>query len=144
MTDDEWHEYLDEAHNAVLKYGEVEFQGLVRRAIYCLQRFPASGIYGDGFAYKTLWDEWCHEVQEGPHDLLESAWDHTLSTFLKGVIDRIPAHARELLCKYAQWELSLGSGRELEDLPESESVLELLRDRVSETAGNRNIDHLQP
>ena len=144
MTDDQWREYLDEVHDAVLKYGEVEFQGLVRRAIYRLQRFPASGVYGDAFAYKTLWDEWCHEVQEGPHYLLESAWDHTLSTFLKDVIDRVPAHARELLSKYAQWELSLGSGWELENLPELEGTLRLLRNRVSDVAGSRDIWHLQP
>ena len=144
MTDDEWFEYLEDTHKAVLKYGKVEFEGLVRRAIYRLQRFPASGIYGDGLGYRTLWDEWCHAAQEGPHDLLESAWDHTLSPILKGVIDRVPQHARVLLSTYARWELSLSSGQEPIGLPNAESLLDLLRHRVSEVAINRSLSHLQP
>ena len=144
MTDDEWFEYLNNTHGAVLKFGKNEIQGLVRRAIYRLQRVDASGIYGDAYTYKTLWDEWCHEAQEGPHDLLEEAWNHTLSTYLKDVIDRIPPHTCVLLSKYAQWELGLSFGSELMDLPETESILELLRNRVSNVAGSRSIDHLQP
>ncbi len=143
MTDDEWFKYLEDAHKAVQKYGEVEFQGLVRRAIYRLQRFPASGIYGDGLGYRTLWDEWCHEVQEGPLDLLESAWDPTLSPILKGVIDRVPQHARVLLAEYARWELSLESGQDPMNFPDAESLMDLLRHRVSAVAVNRSLSHLQ-
>ena len=143
MTDDEWHEYLDDAHNAVLKYGEVEFQGLVRRAIYRLQRFPASGFYGDDFTYRTLWDEWCHEVQN-PNSLLGDMWDLTLFPFLKDVVDRVPQHARALLSEYARWELHLSFGEELTNLPDAESLMDLLRHRVSEAAVNRSLSHLQP
>lgn len=143
MTDDEWHEYLDEAHDAVLKYGEVEFQGLVRRAIYRLQRFPASGFYGNDFTYKTLWDEWCHEVQN-PNSLLEGMWDLTLFTFLRQVIDRVPLHARVLLAEYARWELSMESGQDPTNFPDAESLMDLLRHRVSEVAVNRSLYHLQP
>ena len=144
MTDDEWHEYLEDTHKAVQKYGKVEFEGLVRRAIYRLQRFPASGIYGNGLGYKTLWDEWCHEVQEGPHGLLESAWNHTLLPILEDVIGRVPQHARVLLAEYARWKLSVDSGQEPTNFPDAESLLDLLRQRVSEVAINRDIDRLGP
>ena len=140
MADDQWYKYLKEVHDAVMKYGEIEFQGLVRRVIYRLQQFPASGIYGDAYTYKTLWDEWCHEVQEGPHDLLEWAWDQTLPPFFKDVIDRVPAHTRELLSKYAQWELDL----DLDSEPGLEDTLRLLMDRVSGVAASRDIWHLRP
>ena len=143
MTDDEWHEYLEDTHKAVQKYGKVEFEGLVRRAIYRLQRFPASGIYGDGLGYKTLWDEWCHEVQDS-NSLLEGLWDLTLSPILEDVIDRVPQHARVLLAEYARWELSVDTGQEPTNFPDAESLLDLLRHRVSEVAINRNLVHLQP
>lgn len=143
MTDDDWYEYLDDIHRAVLKYGEVEFESLVRSAIYRLQRISASGIYGDDFTHKSLWDEWCHEVQEGPHELLEWAWDSTLGPILEGAMDRIPQQARVLILRYAQWELSLNSGQDLRNLSDTESMLQLLRERISSAASIRSIDHLR-
>ena len=143
MTGDEWYEYLNDIHEAVLKYGEVEFGSLVRSAIYRLQRVAASGIYGDDFTYRSLWDEWCHEVQEGPHELLEWAWDNTLSTVLMDVIDRVPQQARVLLFKYAQWELSLDSGQNVRDLADTNSILQLLRNRINHVASIRNIDQFK-
>ena len=143
MTDDEWLEYLEDAHKAVQRYGEVEFQGLVRRVIYRLQRFPASGFYGDDFSYKTLWDEWCHEVQN-PNSLLEGMWDLTLFTFLGDVVDRVPQHARALLSEYARCELSMESGQDPMNFPDAESLMDLLQHRVSAVAANRDLFHLQP
>jgi hypothetical protein len=45
-------------------YARAEFEALTRRVIYRLQRSKASGIFGD-YGYKTLWGEYCHEVQKG-------------------------------------------------------------------------------
>ncbi len=144
MTDDEWCEYLEHTHKAVQKYGKIEFEGLVRRAIYRLQRTPASGIYEAPYTCKTLWDEWCHEVQEGSYGHLESVWNLTLSPVVMGVIGRVPQHARVLLSEYARWELSVDSGQDPMGFPDAESLLDLLRHRVSEVAVNRSLSHLQP
>jgi len=41
------------------------------------------GIFGDEYQPKTLWDEYCHEAQFGPHNPLVSAWNDTLRPFLE-------------------------------------------------------------
>ena len=61
------------------------FEAYARKVIYRLQRIKASGIFGDDFNHKTGWDEYCYEVQQGPHTLLEQAWDHQIGTLLTGV-----------------------------------------------------------
>jgi hypothetical protein len=63
MRDENWYTTLENTHEAVLVYAQIEFEGLSRRVIHRLQRINAAGIYGDDYAYKSLWDEWCHEVQ---------------------------------------------------------------------------------
>jgi hypothetical protein len=48
-----------------------------------LRRFPASGIF-EGEAdpeYRSLWQEFCHDQQEGPNELLESAFEQTIFPF---------------------------------------------------------------
>lgn len=92
---------LEAIHKAVLTYGQVEFEALARRVIYHLQRMPASGIFGDDFRYRSIWDEWCHEVQEGPHEALEYAWDATTSPFLVAALEELPGHVETLLTVYA-------------------------------------------
>jgi fructosamine-3-kinase len=52
----------------VWRYGWERFAALARKVIYRLQRLDASGICGDDHQHKTLWDEFCHEVQWGPSD----------------------------------------------------------------------------
>lgn len=66
---------------------------------YRLSRHPASGIFGD-FGHRTLWDEFCYEVQYGPTSQLEGAWDHTLSGFAQAVVEQMPAHVAALLSWY--------------------------------------------
>ena len=105
MTDESWYTALQNTHKAVLVYARIELKGLARRVIYRLQRIDASGIYGDDYAYKSLWDERCHEVQEGPVDQLDYAWTQTLCPILDDVIDRLPHHTAVLLSVFAAWEL---------------------------------------
>ncbi len=144
MEEDLWLDLLDKTYDAVMKYARIEFESLTRRAIYALQRSEASGIYGDGYQFKTLWDEWCHEVQEGPHDLLDQAWNKTLSSVFQPFVDRIPAHESELLATYAareldipdwwQWNTVQGEG--------TDSIMQLLEEMAASIAGDRNIGHL--
>ncbi len=140
MDDNEWFETLEEIHRAVLRFAEAEFESLTRRTIYRLQRFSASGIYGGDYAYKTLWDEWCHEVQEGPHDLLEAAWELTLDPILNDIIDSLPERKLILLSIYAEWELEDGySWNEIAGRG-TDSAVQLLRTRISGVAADRNLD----
>ncbi len=100
---DEWIAALESTHDAVCAYARKEFQVLTRKVIYRLQRIRASGIYGDDYIYKTLCDEYCHEVQEGSHDMpglmglpsIAGAWEMTLQPLLEDVIESVPRHAAE-------------------------------------------------
>ena len=76
-------------HNAVRRG---PLRRLMRTTIWHLRRISASGIWGDDYAYRTLWDEVCHEVQEGPFDMpaadflptLSTAFDMTIRPFVEG------------------------------------------------------------
>ena len=75
-------EWLYDVRKSVSTYAASRFQVYARKVIYRLQRIEASGIFGDDFNHKTGWDEYCYEVQNGPHTLFEQAWDHHIGTFL--------------------------------------------------------------
>ncbi|WP_420723941.1 hypothetical protein [Hwanghaeella sp. LZ110] len=145
MENNDWLVAFENAHEALRAYSRIEVEALVRRVVYRLQRIHASGIYGDDYAYKTLWDEWCHEVQERPHDdQVDRAWDQTFYPILDDVIDRVPRHAAVLISAFAIWEL------EDNDNPISigslwiEGIREILKVRLREQASTRRLNHLGP
>ena len=54
-----------------------------------LKRYPATHIFGMD-SCNSLWDEFCYEVQEGPHPALSAAWDELLLPHLVQVVEAIP------------------------------------------------------
>lgn len=141
---EDWQVVLENTHEAVLAYARSEVEGLARRVIHRLQRIGATGIYGDDFAYKSLWDEWCHEVQEGPYDLLDSAWELTLNPILEDVINRVPRHVAVLLSVYAIWELRDDDDPMMTGSFWIDGICQVLRVQLNEVAGQRRLDHLGP
>jgi hypothetical protein len=104
--DHEWIDALERTHSAVCKFARNEFSANVRKIIYRMRRFPASGVYGDEFKHKTLWDEYCHEQDNGPSEpLIVMAWGETLSPYFEEVLKSIPADTAILLSIYSLWEL---------------------------------------
>ncbi|NJM49704.1 MAG: hypothetical protein HC843_01410 [Sphingomonadales bacterium] len=81
----------------VFRWRLYEIERYAKSFRHVLERFPASGIYGDDYGLRSLWDEFCFEAQEGPVSELEYAWDHTLDGFVQAIVERIPAHHQELL-----------------------------------------------
>lgn len=130
---------LEAIHKAVLTYGQVEFEALARRVIHQLQRMPASGIFGDDFRYRSIWDEWCHEVQEGPHEALEYAWDVTINPFLVAALEELPGHVETLLTVYAT-----GQVPGMQFSFQNEDLQEVLRETLGQMAMQRELDHLRP
>lgn len=59
---------------AARAWGRQALAGRARRLIYRLQRLPATGIYGNDEGLRTVWDEYCFEVRNGPTYGLEWAW----------------------------------------------------------------------
>ena len=104
-SENEIQEELEALGKAVRTFARFEIQVLARKLIYQLQRFPASGIFEE-HGFKTLWDEFCYNSQNGPFDVhIVRAWEHTLDGFLAELVGRIPAHIAPLLSNYAAWEL---------------------------------------
>jgi hypothetical protein len=144
VSDDEWRLILDGTHEAVRDFARAEFAALARKAIHRLQRINALGIFGGDYIYNTLWDEYCHEVQEGPHDLLECAWDQTLETVTEYVVERVPRHVAVLLSIFAAWKLDEEDDPNLIGSVWPNGIKRVLRDRLAEQAGMRNLHRLGP
>jgi hypothetical protein len=89
----------------VLCFSEERYAALVRKVMFQLQRAVATGIYGDNYEYNSLWDEFCHEMQNGPHEWPEGAWKATIDPFIQVVVDAVPRHEAVLLTIGAIWNL---------------------------------------
>lgn len=129
---------LEEIYQAVRTYGRIEFEGLARRVIHQLQRMPTSGIFGDDFRYRSIWDEWCHEVQEGPHELLEQAIEDAIQSLIIATLESIPAHVETLLVIYVTGRAPRAQGASVQE----GHLQDALRRELEQMAINRDIEHL--
>jgi hypothetical protein len=132
-------------HTAILEFAATRYLALARKVVVRLQRIEASGIYGDDYQHKTLWDEYCHEIQNGPYDLLDSMWDATIDPIFASVVKTIPNPEGALLTIRAMWDLD----REDYMHPNTvfvapDLILCNLRRAVVELAGARDISRFDP
>ena len=142
IHDDERDCWSCPTHNAILEFANERYSALTRKVVVQLQRIKANGVYGDDYRHKTLWDEYCHEVQEGPYDLLDDAWDKTLGPVLGAIVGAIPRHEAALLTIGAIWDLD-------EDYETAPGVMPDLIQRnlqqmVSKLAGTRDMSRFDP
>lgn len=100
---------------AVHAYANERFAVLARKAAHALKQFRATGIF-DERQYNSVWDEYCHEVQHGPHEELEWAWDTLVDPIVTDIIGTLPRTEIVLLTLAASdslddhYEALLGSG----------------------------------
>jgi len=139
MATEDRHADLEAIYKAVGAYGQAEFERLARRVIHHLQRMPASGIFGDDFHYRSIWDEWCHEVQEGPHELLEHAMDDTILPLINKILESVPAHVEALFLIYVAGRAPRGQGTAARE----GHLQDVLRRELEQMAINRDIEHLR-
>lgn len=142
-SEDDYFVALETVYEAVRDYARPEMDGLVRKLMYRLQRFPASGIYGNDYIFKTQWDEYCHEIQERLFGYsVDFAWDHTIAALIDDLIEHIPRRAAVLLSTFAAWELD-----EDEKLLGSfwpDGIGRVLKTGLNEVAGARNLLRFSP
>jgi hypothetical protein len=144
MSDETRSTILESIYKEVRTYARIEFARRTRKVIHRMQRVKASGIFGDSYIYKTLWDEYCHEVQEGPHDPLERAWDLTIPPFIDEVIEHLPRHVAVLLSIFAAWDLDEDDNPNIVGAFWPDGIHQVLRSLLNEQAGNRRLHHLGP
>jgi len=137
---DRWQVYLDETHEAVCAYASAELDALARRAITSLQRMPASGIF-DEYPFKTIWDEYCHEVQQGPNEMLEWAWDETIRATIYHPINTLPRHVATLISIGADYELTNCDDELVAIHPDL--IFQAVKERVDRQAVRRNMDRFE-
>jgi hypothetical protein len=135
---------LDSSHRAVRDFARVQFEALNRQVIYRLQRIDASGIFGDDYNYKSIWDEFCHEVQEGPHELLEEAWDSVIQPCIREVMGRLAKESAVLLSAYAIWDLGDDTLSDPFDGYSIDAIRRIVESNLKSEAANRSLEHLRP
>lgn len=69
-------------------FSDVRIQALARKVMHGLQRMPAGGIFGDDYRFKSFWDEYSREVQEGPHLMRAAAFDQTVHPMIAWQVNR--------------------------------------------------------
>lgn len=147
-----WLQSLDSTQHAVDAFANIEFEKLVRKLIWHLQRMPAAGLYGDAYNYKTLWDEYCHEVQEGPHDIalvdgwrtVSDSWAQQLAPLVIEIADQVPRHVAQLLSGFAATELEEEEDWSFAGSYWPEGIRGLLVKRLQTRASERNLHRLGP
>jgi hypothetical protein len=142
MSEMSWLWIMEQTQEAIYAFAKVECRSLVRRAIYRLQRVEASGIYGDDYKFKSLWDEYCHEVQNGPYMLLDGAWDEAITATLNELVGSLVREIAVLLTIHATGPLPEDEGADIVGTVWNEGIANMLRDQLAEEAGARSLDHL--
>jgi hypothetical protein len=137
MSDGAWLAIMEKTQQAVYDYARAEIRSLTRRAIYRLQRVEPSGIYGGDYRFKSLWAEYRHEVQEGPHEQLEDAWNDVLAKTLNEIVDSIPRQTAALLTILAAHDIDEDEGADLIGSVWKEGIVRLLLEGLADEAGGR-------
>ena len=123
---------------ALSNYAELRMPALARKVIYCLQRQKASGIFGDDYSHKTLWDELSHNIQSGSYDDgIDDALDEIAAQAIAGVTEKVAAE-----------ELTLFGLANPDYEPDGGGIAHYagksIERAVVELAGARNLDRFDP
>jgi hypothetical protein len=135
--DEAWVRILEETHLAVCRFASVELDKLTRRVVHMMQRMPASGTYGD-YPFKSIWDEYCHEQQNGPTEQLEYAWDQIIRPAISWPIGLLPDEVATLI--------SIGVDREprgVKNRPvsiDTDLIFHSVKHRLDRQAMDRSLD----
>jgi hypothetical protein len=132
---------MEATHDAVRSFATAELRSLTRRAIYRLQRIPATGIYGDDYAFKTMWDEYCHESQSGP--FFDDSWGDLVSRTLEGLVDQVPRETAVLLTILAIDATDEDYGTTVIGTVNKDRIVAILGASVAEEAGARDLERFE-
>jgi len=132
-------------HRAVLRYADIAFGALARKVAEQIQQIDASGIYGDDYQHKTLWDEYCHKIQEGTDEPSEYAWEATITPFLTEMIENTPHEMAVLLTIGAESCLGEEESERLGDLASNPDLMQRYLGRVvAEMAAAQDMSRFSP
>lgn len=105
---------------AISRFCLAEEQALARRFAHRLRRMKAAGVYDDACGHRTIWDEFCFEVQEGPTQMLAQAWDALIYPAALDVVKKCPRNVQAIL----SWNLESMEHEGPEDTVNEEALIE--------------------
>lgn len=135
----------------IRNFCEAAIARLADEAIGEIRKCEASGIFSD-CVHRTLWDEYCYEVQEGPHDTrlvdflpsVDDAFGMSIAPFIDAAVDSLPPESRALLNEWLRPELDADDDNDSFQDGSGDSIEARLRELIDERASRRKIAHLGP
>jgi len=108
---------FDIVRSFIHRFAYDRFEAAATRVRAKLRKLPAYGLFDA--VHRTVWDEFCSYVQEGPIEALETAWNQLIDSLIEEVVNEIPKSDAGLLMFSICW----GDGREpLADDPEGPDI----------------------
>jgi hypothetical protein len=131
-------------HKAIRNYSKTRFDALARDASAQLEQIEAAGIFGDDSKHRTLWDEYCHEIQEGPHGPLKCAFDTAVVPIVQAIVEAIDNPEAILLTIGARWHLDEDQGTDREVIATPDQIRRNLEDAIETLAMSRDMSQFDP
>ncbi|MBB3133873.1 hypothetical protein FHS26_001586 [Rhizobium pisi] len=129
----------DAVQSALFRLAAEYNQRAAGRIIHALQRRHASGVFGDDYEHKSLWDELCHDAQSGPHFDDDEPLDSILDALLQKEVERLTAAEFEAL-----WLAAIVDVDDLITAPRDAGVIkEEFRSALLQRAGERNLERFE-
>jgi hypothetical protein len=131
-------------HKAIRNYSNTRFGALARDASVQLEQVEATGIFGDDYKHRTLWDEYCHEIREGPHGPLKFAFETTVVPIVQAIVEAIDNPEAILLTIGARWHLDEDQGTDREVVATPDQIRRNLEDAIEMLAMSRDMSEFEP
>jgi hypothetical protein len=129
---------------AIRNYSAARYSALAREAAVLLEQIEATRIFGDDYKHRTLWDEYCHEVQEGPHGLLEDAFAETVGPIIRGIVESVADSEAILLTIGARWHLDEAQEADGDIVATPDQIRRNLEDAIQTLAILRDMSEFDP
>jgi hypothetical protein len=140
LSDDELAGLIRGLDLAIAGLAEERLSRLAATVQHAARRIAASGIWGVDF--RTFWDEYSYEVQEGPTPELRPAFEKTIHPLLTTALDRL-TESEAALISYAVCLEDPASDTSdwIEHVPfvAPEALLNGLKDKVDTLAMDRDL-----
>jgi len=139
MASSSAHYDLESAAQSTLFRLAAEYnQRAAGRIIHALQRQHATGAF-DEYEHKSLWDELCHDTQNGPYFDDYVLWDSVLEPLLRKEVERLTAAEFEVL-----WLAAIPDVEDLVPAPrDAGEIKEEFRSALLQRAGERNLERFE-
>jgi hypothetical protein len=141
MTDpkiDRQPDYWAACHSAIIAWAKPQFDNLAKQTIENLKKQPAVGMFEAEYRFRNYWDEYSHEVQNGP---FMEEWHETVEAFCHGVVEAIDRPSLTLLSIAAIEDQGEDEDTVNADGIWPDLVVRVVQEALNQAASERDLDH---